>query len=146
MSELDKDLNLQTPETVEENTIQDAVVEDIVEEVIEEIQPALLAPGEALIPEDKKQAVEDLVEGLAPLSTGAIGVGKQPRTKKEKPAEPKQGKEKVAIKSTKNVSWMGVGQVKVGINYVSAEEAKEWSTRNHITVLKPEDVAREYGL
>ena len=68
------------------------------------------------------------------------------RTKKEKPAAPKQGKEKVAIKSTKNVSWMGVGQVKVGINYVSAEEAKEWSKRNHITVLKPEEVAKEYGL
>jgi hypothetical protein len=146
MSELDKDLDLQTPKTFEEDTIQDAIVEDIVEEVIEEIQPAILAPGEALIPEDKKEAVEDLVEGLAPLSTGAIGVGKQPRTKKEKPAAPKQGKEKVAIKSTKNVSWMGVGQVKVGINYVSAAEAKEWSTRNHITVLKPEEVAKEYGL
>ena len=83
MSELDKDLYLQTPETIEENVIQDAVVEDIVEDVIEEIKPALLAPGEALIPEDKKEAFEDLVEGLAPLSTGAIGVGKQPRTKKE---------------------------------------------------------------
>ena len=146
MSELDKDLDLQTPETIEENVIQDAVVEDIVEDVIEEIKPALLAPGEALIPEDKKEAIEDLVEGLAPLSTGAIGVGKQPRTKKEQPAAPKQGKEKVAIKSTKNVTWMGVGQVKVGINYVSAEEAKEWSKRNHIVILKPEEVAKEYGL
>jgi hypothetical protein len=146
MSELDNDLDLQTPETIEENVIEDAIVEDVVEEVIEEIQPAMLAPGEALIPEDKKQAVEDLVEGLAPLSTGAIGVGKQARPKKEKPVEPKQGKEKVAIKSTKNVSWMGVGQVKLGINYVSAEEAKEWSKRDHITVLKPEEVAKEYGL
>jgi hypothetical protein len=144
MSELDKDLDLQTPETVEENVIEDAIVEDVVEEVKPE--PALLAPGEAVIPENKKEAVEDLVEGLAPLSTGAIGVGKQPRTKKEKPAAPKQDKEKVAIRSTKNVSWMGVGQVKVGINYVSAEQAKEWSKRNHITILKPEDVAKEYGL
>ena len=146
MSELDKDLDLQTPETIEENVIQDAVVEDVVEDVIEEIKPALLAPGEAVIPEDKKEAIQDLVEGLAPLSTGAIGVGKQQRTKKEQPAAPKQDKEKVAIKSTKNVSWMGVGRVKVGINYVSAEEAKEWSTRNHITILKPEEVAKEYGL
>jgi hypothetical protein len=144
MSELDKDLDLQTPKTFEEDTIQDAIVEDVVEEI--KPQPALLAPGEAVIPEDKKEAIQDLVEGLAPLSTGAIGVGKQPRTKKEQPAAPKQGKEKVAIKSTKNVSWMGVGQVKVGINYVSAAEAKEWSTRNHITVLKPEEVAKEYGL
>ena len=100
MSELDKDLDLQTPETVEENVIEDAIVEDVVEEVKPE--PALLAPGEAVIPENKKEAVEDLVEGLAPLSTGAIGVGKQPRTKKEKPAAPKQDKEKVAIRSTKN--------------------------------------------
>jgi len=144
MSELDNDLDLQTPETIEENVIEDAIVEDVVEEIKPE--PALLAPGEAVIPEDKKQAVEDLVEGLAPLSTGAIGVGKQARPKKEKPVEPKQGKEKVAIKSTKNVSWMGVGQVKLGINYVSAEEAKEWSKRDHITVLKPEEVAKEYGL
>jgi hypothetical protein len=144
MSELDNDLDLQTPETIEENVIEDAIVEDVVEEIKPE--PALLAPGEALIPEDKKEAVEKLVQGLAPISSGAIGVGKQARPKKEKPVEPKQGKEKVAIKSTKNVSWMGVGQVKLGINYVSAEEAKEWSKRDHITVLKPEEVAKEYGL
>ena len=144
MSELDNDLDLQTPETIEENVIEDAIVEDVVEEVKPE--PALLAPGEALIPEDKKEAVEKLVQGLAPISSGAIGVGKQPKPKKEKPVEPKQGKEKVAIKSTKNVSWMGVGQVKLGINYVSAEEAKEWSKRDHITILKPEEVAKEYGL
>jgi len=144
MSELDNDLDLQTPETIEENVIEDAIVEDVVEEIKPE--PALLAPGEAVIPEDKKEAVEKLVQGLYPISSGAIGVGKQARPKKEKPVEPKQGKEKVAIKSTKNVSWMGVGQVKLGINYVSAEEAKEWSKRDHITVLKPEEVAKEYGL
>jgi len=144
MSELDNDLDLQTPETIEENVIEDAIVEDVVEEIKPE--PALLAPGEALIPENKKEAVEKLVQGLTPISSGAIGVGKQARPKKEKPVEPKQGKEKVAIKSTKNVSWMGVGQVKLGINYVSAEEAKEWSKRDHITVLKPEEVAKEYGL
>jgi len=144
MSELDNDLDLQTPETIEENVIEDAIVEDVVEEIKPE--PALLAPGEALVPEDKKEAVEKLVQGLSSISSGAIGVGKQARPKKEKPVEPKQGKEKVAIKSTKNVSWMGVGQVKLGINYVSAEEAKEWSKRDHITVLKPEEVAKEYGL
>jgi hypothetical protein len=144
MSELDNELEIQTPETIEENVIEDAVVEDVVEEVKPE--PALLSEGEAIIPEDKKEAIEELVQGLAPLSTGAIGVGKQPKPKKEKPAAPKKEKEKVAIRSTKNVSWMGVGQVKIGINYVSPAEAKEWQKRDHITVLSPEDVAKEYGL
>jgi hypothetical protein len=41
---------------------------------------------------------------------------------------------------------MGVGQVKIGINYVTPDEAKEWSKRDHITVLSPEQVAKEYGL
>jgi len=145
MSELDNNLDSQTSETIEENTIQEAVVEDTVEEV--KPQPAILAPGEAVIPEDKKEAVEELVQGLSPLSTGAIGVAKQPKPKKEKEvAKPKKDKEKVAIRSTRNVSWMGVGQVKIGINYVTPDEAKEWSKRDHITVLSPEQVAKEYGL
>ena len=145
MSELDNNLDSQTPETTEENVIQEAVVEDVVEEV--KPIPAMLAPEEPVIPADKVEAIQEFVQGIAPLSTGAIGVAKQPKPKKEKEvAKPKKDKEKVAIRSTRNVSWMGVGQVKIGINYVTPEEAKEWSKRDHITVLNPQDVAKEYGL
>lgn len=68
------------------------------------------------------------------------------------PVEPKIEKPKqerkltVAIHSTKNVIWEGVGKVEKGYNIVSKAEAEKWLTRNHIRLATPEEVAREYGV
>lgn len=145
MSESENNLEPQLESIVEENNIEDAIVEEIEVAKEEEIlEPALLAKDEAVIPEEK---VEEIVQALAPLKSGAIGSTSVPKPKKPKKVEePKKQKEKVALRSTKNVSWMGVGQVKIGINYVTPEEADQWVKRDHITLLKAEDVAKEYGL
>ena len=52
----------------------------------------------------------------------------------------------VAIHSTKNVVWPGVGEVVRGYNIVSEQEAAKWLTRNHIRVATPEEVAEEFGV
>lgn len=61
-----------------------------------------------------------------------------------KPA--KAEKETVAIHSTKNVVWEGVGKVEKGYNIVKKAEADHWLTRNHVRLATPEEVAREYGV
>jgi len=67
--------------------------------------------------------------------------------KTEKPAKTEKKSEKtVALLSTRNVSWNGVGSVEVGYNIVTPEQAEKWLTRNHITIAAPEDVAKGYGL
>lgn len=51
----------------------------------------------------------------------------------------------VAIHSTKNVVWDGVGKVEKGYNIVKKADADKWLTRDHIRLATPEEVAREYG-
>lgn len=53
---------------------------------------------------------------------------------------------KVAVFSTKNVDWPGVGKVVKGYNIVSKEQSEKWSTRSHIRIATPQEVAQEYGL
>jgi hypothetical protein len=52
----------------------------------------------------------------------------------------------VAIYSTKNVNWEGVGKVVSGYNIVSKAQAEKWLTRKHIRLATPEEVAQEFGL
>jgi hypothetical protein len=93
-----------------------------------------------------KDAPEEEVKGLAPVANDAIGsttVKKTPKpapVKKEEPAE-----ETVAIFSTKNVSWQGVGKVTRGFNIVSKDAAESWLTRNHVRLVTPEELAGAYG-
>jgi hypothetical protein len=52
----------------------------------------------------------------------------------------------VAIHSTKNVVWEGVGKVSTGYNIVTKAQAEKWLTRKHIRLASPEEVAQEFGL
>jgi hypothetical protein len=67
---------------------------------------------------------------------------------KKEAVNSKVSKEKntVAIYSTKNVTWSGVGQVSKGYNIVTRQAADKWATRNHIRIATPEEVAGEYGI
>ena len=50
----------------------------------------------------------------------------------------------VAIHSSRNVSWRGVGDVVRGYNIVSESAAEKWLTRNHTRIATPEEVAGAY--
>jgi hypothetical protein len=50
---------------------------------------------------------------------------------------------KVAIFSTSNVSWPGVGKVGKGYNILPQAAADKWLTRNHTRLATPEEVKRE---
>lgn len=73
-------------------------------------------------------------------------IGSSGASKKEanKPDTAKK-KDVVAVYSTKNVTWSGVGQVSKGYNIVTRQAAEKWATRDHIRIATPEEVARDFG-
>lgn len=148
----------------------------------EDTVPAMLQPGEAVIPLEYAKKNEDAIASLvekykesakvaeaeeaeeenivaAPkpveekpalgfVENGVMGSTKVPaKTEKKEPvAKKKDKKDIVAVYSTRNVTWNGVGKVYIGYNIVSKEAAEKWATRDHIRVATPEEVAREYGV
>jgi kynurenine formamidase len=61
--------------------------------------------------------------------------------------EPKVEKtDKVAVHSSRNVTWSGVGKVYNGYNIVTEDQAEKWLTRDHIRLATPQEVAKEFGL
>ena len=129
-----------------------------------DISIAQLEDGEALIPhplvEKYKEAVKaqeernDVISSeksatspnLSVASNEENVIGSSSADKKEisNPKAAKE-KEKVAVYSTKNVNWSGVGQVSKGYNIVTKQAAEKWATRDHIRIATPEEVAREFG-
>jgi hypothetical protein len=55
-------------------------------------------------------------------------------------------KEKVALFSTKNMSWQGVGKIHIGYNIVSKEASQKWLAYSHVRLATPEEVAREFSV
>ena len=81
------------------------------------------------------------------LSTDSNGVlSSKAGAKKDKPkVAPQPEIEKVAVFSTRNVTWNGVGKVYRGYNIVSVDEADKWLTRDHVRLATPEEIAEEFG-
>lgn len=73
------------------------------------------------------------------------GVISSPGANRKDKAAPKSAKEveKVALYSTKNVTWSGVGKVYRGYNIVDKNQAEQWLKRDHIRLVTPEEVAKE---
>jgi hypothetical protein len=125
---------------------------------------AKLEDGEALIPhpliEKYKEAVKAQEERNDVISSDKMAtspnlsvtsneenvIGSASAEKKET-AKPKvsEPKDTIAIYSTRNVNWSGVGQVFKGYNIVTKQAADKWTTRDHIRIATPEEVARDFG-
>ena len=83
--------------------------------------------------------------GLAPVKNGALGSSKVERINKETKISAKPEVEKIALHSTKNVYWDGLGEIKKGYNIVRKDRAEKWLTRSHVREATPEEVAKEFG-
>jgi hypothetical protein len=150
---------LQASEEVAEEApvAEEPVVEEAPQTKVEEVAAELnLEPKVSVVEEvedtkvissasQKKVKPSDLAAGLTGVADGVIGTG----TVKRKPSSKKQNEEakpeKVAVHSSKNVSWPGVGKVYRGYNIVTKEQADKWLTRGHIRLATPEEVAEEFG-
>lgn len=99
-------------------------------------------------PDTKREGTKK-VGAIGTVGNGIIGsakVDKQDKKSAEKKSKAKPVTDKVAIHSTKNVDWPGVGKVSKGYNIVSQEQAEKWLTRSHTRIATPEEVAGEFGL
>ena len=112
---------------------------------VEAETPVVEEAAQAVVEAPVYQAPEE-VQALGSVADGVIGsttaVKAAPRKKNAKSEEKK---ETVAIFSTKNVTWPGVGKVYRGYNIVDKDAAEKWLTRSHIRAAAPEEVAKEFG-
>jgi hypothetical protein len=120
-----------------ERPVEEAAVEPAVEEVVEVKEDEVISSPEPVASSEP---------ALAPVSDGVIGTGTKKASSKKKSAakgdtSPKP--ETVAIYSTRNVTWIGVGRVLKGLNLVTKEQADKWATRDHIRLADPKEVAKE---
>jgi hypothetical protein len=53
--------------------------------------------------------------------------------------------EKVALFSTRNVTWSGVGKVHRGYNIVTKKQSEQWIKRSHIRIVTPQEIAEEFN-
>ena len=126
----DAEIAAATAAAIAAEALHAPVVEEVAQAVVE--APAYQAPEEV-------QALGYVAEGVIGATTAAVA---SPRKKKEKATEVK---EKVALYSTKNVTWSEVGKVYRGYNIVDKDAAEKWLTRSHIRTATPEEVAKEFG-
>ena len=82
---------------------------------------------------------------LSSVNNGALGSSKVEAINKEKKASVKPEVEKIALHSTKNVHWDGVGSLSKGYNIVRKDWADKWLSRNHVRLATPEEVAKGYS-
>lgn len=106
--------------------------------LLQEEAAELAAKEQETVVEEEQAEEVPTVEEVAPVE--------EPKPEKPAKAEKKTAEKTVALLSTRNVTWNGVGKVEVGYNIVTEEQAEKWLTRNHITLATPEDVAKGYGL
>jgi hypothetical protein len=143
--------------TIEEATLDNEVVnEEIASAPVEDTQVEATAPAEAPVEALEEKAEEVISTSMIGSGSsepqvlgnvhGAIGTTTAPAAKKAAaPKKTKKDKETVAVYSTKNVTWPGVGKVYLGYNIVGKEESEKWLTRAHIRLATPEEVAKEFG-
>lgn len=134
----------------EETTVEPT--NDVVEDKIETVEEIKETPKPEAKPEEpviSAPVVEDDKPGLGYLQGGVMGSTTVPKNFAKKPANTvKSSKQKdtVAVHSTRNVTWPGVGKVYNGYNIVTKDAADKWVTRDHIRLATPQEVAQEFGL
>lgn len=131
----------------EELTATEELAADLgIEATIEEVKEETQAEGVISAPEPVESVKK--VPAIAPVADGVIGSASASVTKANKKPKAVEGKEveKVAVYSSKNVTWTGVGKVYVGFNIVTKDQADKWLTRSHTRLATPDEVAKEFGV
>jgi preprotein translocase subunit SecD len=66
-------------------------------------------------------------------------ISEEPKKEELKKVEkPKQ--EKIAVFSTRNVYWEGIGEIQRGYNFITPEQAESWLKRTHVRIASPEEI------
>jgi hypothetical protein len=128
--------------------IDESLTEKYAEAVKEAEKAAeLVAEPENVITNKVQNSVvgDGTVQGITAVENGVIGTGKVAKKPNTSAKKEETKVEKVAIHSSKNVTWSGVGKVYRGYNLVTPEQAEKWLTRNHTRLATPQEVAQEFN-
>ena len=145
--------NTENNSVVEEAVVNTPVVEEapVVEAPVVEETPAEPAIVETPTPDAITAPAyrnnSDKVAALGAVDNGVMGTTSVSRPEPRSAEKPKteDSVEKVALYSTKNVNWEGVGKVYKGYNIVTPENSDKWLTRSHIRLATPEEVKKAFG-
>lgn len=88
-------------------------------------------------------------QDLGNIGDGTIGTAPKAAMQKKKNFVNKSSEnvEKVALFSTKNLSWSGVGSLVKGYNILNKSVAEKWLAKtSQVRLATPEEVKKEYGL
>jgi hypothetical protein len=131
-----------TEEPVVETKVEEVAAANNIEASVSEVSES----PDAITTNDLGRSASDTVQAVGSIVNGVIGVAETPRpVKSAAPASKKKSNKTIAVFSTKNVSWGGVGKVYRGYNIVTQEQADKWLTRDHVRIATPEEVAKEFG-
>lgn len=129
---------------VHETKIEEVAAELNIEASIEEVQEV---EPTAITTASLSRSSAETAQSIGSVVNGVIGVEQKPKTKKKSsPSSSNEvKKETVAIHSSRNVTWSGVGKVYIGYNIVDKDAADKWLSRSHCRPATPEEVAKEFG-
>lgn len=153
---LDNENNDELLDSLDEETteVKDILVDTVV--TLPETKTKAVAEELGLVSKveevkEEENVIKSTPKKSAPVSAiktnkdGIIGTSEKPVTKKAEKTVIKTEEEKLAVFSTKNVTWNGVGKVYRGYNIVTKDAAEKWLTRDHIRIATPEEIAKEFG-
>lgn len=131
-------------EELEVNPVEEAPV--VAPEVLEDA-PVAETTDEVITNAPAKSTTKGKAkEALAPVADGVIGTAAQPAKPQVTKKKANVAADDVAVYSTRNVRWEGVGTISRGYNVVSKEQAAKWLTRSHVREATAAEVAKELGL
>ncbi len=145
--------NINNNPVTEEAVVEAPVVEAPAAPVVEEApvdapkEEVPAAPVQEVVNTPEPESKPEQVQALGAVSNGVMGttsVAKPEPRSYERP-KPQDSEEKVAIYSSKNVAWQGVGKVSRGYNIVTKEIADQWLTRAHVRLATPDEVKKAFG-
>lgn len=115
--------------------------------VIEQAPVEAPAPTQEVVNAPAPESKPEKVQHLGAVSNGVMGTTsvEKPEPRSFERAKPESSVEKVAIHSTKNVNWEGVGKIYKGYNIVAKDVADQWLTRSHVRLATPDEVKKAFG-
>lgn len=136
-----------------ERSIDDALVNPVVDEApAESAAVADVETSEAAVSIEEPAVVKspepaEEEPALVPVEDGVIGAGKVKKkaaaTKAKQPEAEKT--ETVALFSSRNLVWQGIGKLVKGYNLVGKDAAEKWLTLDSVREVKPEEVKANLG-
>lgn len=129
-------------EEVAPEVIENVAVVEAEETVADADQTVITGPKRSRAPRNSNMHTK--VDGVVGSHAADSALRNAPKASAKAPAK-EQDLEKVAVWSSKNIRWTGVGELSKGYNIVTKEAAEKWLSKAGIREATPEEVATYYS-